>query len=430
LGRSRGAHDAAMVTRLSEVEIPALANTLGVSSSRRPFRLVAYVLAVTALGAGLPTPLYPLYQQRFHFSSGVLGIVFGAYAVGVILTMFFVAPLSDTIGRKPLLHAGMVLTAVSAILFIISTGVIWLAVARVVSGLAVGATTSTATAAMTALEPNADQHHVARVCVASNFGGVAAGILLSGFLVQYAPDPTVLVFLLLIVASTLGVLAVSATPETVPRTGVQNRFRIQRIHVPSAIQRPFWVAVGGLTACYSIYGLYAALAPGFLRVDLLIQSPFEAGIFIAVMFGSAASIQLALAQVRDRRALLFGFPLIVGGLLLTLASLALASAPLWILGAALLGVGVGFAFMGATTLVDRVAPDPIRGDVLSGFYVTGYLALAVPTIGVGLAADEVGLTTAGLVFGVALVLFVALLFGATRRTPTPPGGEGRPRMSP
>jgi MFS family permease len=417
------------VTRASEFGISAEARPAGVSRSRRPFRLVAYVLAVTALGAGLPTPLYPVYQERFHFSAGTLGVVFGAYAVGVILTMFFVAPLSDTIGRKPLLHAGMVLTAISAVLFIFSTGVLWLAAARVVSGLAVGATTSTATAAMTALEPFADQHHVARVSVASNFGGVASGILISGFLVQYAPDPTVLVFLLLIVASAIGILAVSAIPETVANVEVRSPFHVQRVRVPTAIERSFWVAVGGLTACYSIYGLYAALAPGYLRVDLLIQGSFETGLFIAVMFGSAAVVQLALAQVRDRRALLFGFPLIVGGLILTLASLTTASGLLWVLGAALLGVGVGFAFMGATTLVDRVAPESVRGDVLSGFYVTGYLALAVPTIGVGIAVDQVGLTTAGLVFGIALILFVIILFGATWRTPTPPGGEGRPRSA-
>ncbi|MFZ1023406.1 MAG: MFS transporter [Thermoplasmata archaeon] len=401
---------------------------MGLTTSRRPFRLVAYVLAVTAFGAGLPTPLYTLYQQRFHFGSGILGVIFGAYAIGVILTMFFVAPLSDTIGRKPLLYAGMVLSAVSAILFIFSTGVVWLAAARVVSGLAVGATTSTATACMTMLEPNGDKHHVARVSVAANFGGVASGVLISGFLVQYAPAPTDLVFLLLIVASALGIVAIAVTPEKVARNADRKKFRIQRIHVPATIRRPFWVAVGGLTACYSIYGLYAALAPGFLRADLLVQSPLETGILIAVMFGSAATIQLALAQVRDRRALLFGFPLIIGGLVLTLFSLTLASGVLWVLGAGLLGVGVGFAFMGATTLVDRVAPDPIRGDVLSGFYVSGYLALAVPTIGVAVAADQVGLTTAGEVFGVVLVVFLIALFGATWRTPTPPGGEGRPRM--
>jgi MFS family permease len=396
----------------------------GPPKSRWPFRWVAYALAVTAFGAGIPTPLYSVYEQQFHFGPGVLGFVFGAYVVGVILTMFFVAPLSDKIGRKPLLYTGMILSAVGGIVFILSTGVLWLAAARIASGLSVGATTSTATAAMAKLEPRADQHHVARVSVAANFGGVSVGILLSGFLVQYAPAPTELVFLVLIGACALGIVVLAITPETVRASGALVRFRIQQVSVPPRIRRPFWVSVGGLSTCYAIYGLYAALAPGFLHQTLRIQSQFATAALVAVMFGSAALVQLALGEVRDRRALLIGFPLIIGALIVSTLASILASGILWVFGAGLLGVGVGFAFMGAVTLVDRVAPDQVRGEVLSGFYVSGYLSLAVPTIGVALAAERVGLPTAGLGFGIVLGLFAASMYVATWRTPTPPGGEG------
>ncbi|MCI4338170.1 MAG: hypothetical protein L3J72_02575, partial [Thermoplasmata archaeon] len=68
-----------------------------------------------------------------------------------------------------------------------------------------------------------------------------------------------------------------------------------------------------------------------------------------------------------------------------------------------------------------------RGEILSAFYVAGYLALAVPTIGVAELAELAGLRTAGLVFGVALGAITAVLWGLTRRTPTPAGGEGWPR---
>jgi hypothetical protein len=41
----------------------------------------------------------------------------------------------------------------------------------------------------------------------------------------------------------------------------------------------------------------------------------------------------------------------------------------------------------------------------------------------------VGLATAAIAFGIALALFVTGLFVALLFTPTPPGGEGRPRAS-
>ncbi|MGH3764566.1 MAG: hypothetical protein ACRDTX_05370 [Pseudonocardiaceae bacterium] len=47
------------------------------------FALVAYAFAVTMLGTTLPTPLYPIYQQRIGFSGFVVTVIYAVYAVGV-----------------------------------------------------------------------------------------------------------------------------------------------------------------------------------------------------------------------------------------------------------------------------------------------------------------------------------------------------------
>jgi predicted MFS family arabinose efflux permease len=398
-----------------------------VPSSRWPFRHVAFVLGVTAFGAGAPTPLYAVYEQQYHFSSAVLAGVFAAYTAGVLVTMLLIAPLSDTVGRKPVLYLGMVLTVVSALVFIFATGVLTLGLARFVSGLAVGATTSTATATMASLEPRRDQHHVARVSVASNFGAVASGVLLSGILVEYAPLPTDLIYLVLIGASLLGIGLLSTTPETVARPAVRSALRIQRISVPKEIRRPFWVAAGAVAACYAIYGYFAAIAPTFLRVSLGVVNRADSAGVIAIMFGLAAIIQLGLGEVRDRRGLLIGLPLIFGATIILTVSVPLTSLAVLGVGAAALGIGVGYAYMGAVTLADRVSPTELRGEILSAFYVVGYLALAVPTIGIGETAVQLGLSAAAITFGLALGLSVAVLYVLTLHTPTPAGGEGRPR---
>jgi MFS family permease len=392
-------------------------------TSRGPFRRTGYALGVTAFGAGIPTPLYAVYELRYGFGAGVLGLVFGAYTIGVLVTMLFVAPMSDVIGRKPVLYLGMALTAASGVAFIFANGAAGLALARIISGLAVGATTSTATAAMARLEPNLDQHHVARVSVGSNFGGVAAGILLSGFLVAYLPDPTVLVFLVLIGTSLVGMAAIAATPETAERGGVPTR----RLHVPSSLRVPFAIAALALAACYAIYGFFGALAPTFVRVGLGLGGSIPSAVVIATMFGSAAIVQLALGQLRDRRALLLGFPLLVVGLSVLAVALVIDSLVVVVAAAVFLGVAVGCAYMGSVTLIDRVSPDDSRGEILSSFYLVGYLALAVPTIGVAFASESIGLGTAAAAFGITLGIFAIAGGVATVRTPTPPGGEGRPR---
>ena len=397
---------------------------------RGAFRWTAYVLAVTAFAAAVPTPLYPIYQQQFGFSSGILGLVFGAYTAGVLLTLFFVAPQAERVGRRRMLYLGMILTAVGAAGFAFAGGVVSLGLARAASGMGVGVTTSVATAAMSDLEPYRDQHHVARVAVAANFGGFAIGVVLSGLLVQYAPYPMELVYLLPVLASMIGLFAVYVTPETAAALGSTFRIQIQRISVPPALRRWFWVAAGAVAACYAIYGLFAALMPSYLRSDLGISSPLAAGAFVALMFGMAAAIQLATAQIHDRRALLVGFPLLLGALVALVLILPLTLWTLMVLVSAGLGVSVGLTFMGSVTLIDRVTPEERRGEILAGFYCAAYLALTIPTIGVAEASEALGLTHAGILFGGILAIAVALLYLGTYRTPTPVGGGGRPRSTP
>lgn len=375
----------------------------------------------------MPTPLYPVYEIRFGFAAGTLGVIFAGYTAGVLLVLFLVAPQGERLGRRWLLALGMVLTAAAAVDFVFSHGVAWLALGRVISGMSVGATTSVATATMADLEPNHDQHHVARVAVAANFGGFAIAVLLSGLFVAYGPDPTQLPYLLPLAGSLVGLVAVYRLPETATALGTRPASWVQRISIPAPLRRSFWVAAGGIAACYALYGLFAALVPSYLRVGLGIQSPAVAGAVVALMFGMAAATQLGTSQVRDRRALLFGFPLLLATLAVLVAALVLASGTVLVGVTLVLGAAVGLTYMGSTTLADRIAPEDERGELLAGFYSAGYLSLALPTVGVAVASSFVGLPDAAIALGAVIAALVALLYVETIRTPTPPGGGGRPR---
>jgi MFS family permease len=399
-------------------------------TTRGPFRWTAYALAVTSFAAATPTPLYPLYEHQFGFSAAVLGLLFAAYTPGVLLTLLLLAPQADCIGRKRFLYVGMGLTALAAVGFAVAPDVAGLAISRFVAGLAVGATTSVATAAMTDLEPHRDPHHVARVAVAANFGGFALGVVASAVLVEFAPYPTHLIYLLPVVAAAIGVLAIRGTPETAPSIGSPPVPRRRPVVLAPEMRRPFWVALGGIAACYSIYGLFAALVPSYVRDGLGMPAAVDSGAVVAMMFGTAALVQLTTAQIRDRRALLMGLPLLLFALLALVASLRIGAWGLLLVVAAILGSAVGLTFMGSATLFDRIAPEEHRGGVLAGYYSAGYLALAVPTIGIAAASVPLGLPTAGVLFGGLLAVVTAILVLVIARTPTPPGGGGRPRSVP
>src|SRR5690348_3372040 len=85
------------------------------------FWLVGYVFAAVILGTALPAPLYAIYQRQWHFSAGVLTLIFAVYAVAVLATLLLAGQASDQAGRKPVMAAAIGFGAVSTIVFIFAS---------------------------------------------------------------------------------------------------------------------------------------------------------------------------------------------------------------------------------------------------------------------------------------------------------------------
>jgi Major Facilitator Superfamily len=61
---------------------------------------VAAMLAVTFVGAILPTPLYPLFREAFGFSPVTLTLVYAVYVLGNLVALLLFGRLADQIGRR------------------------------------------------------------------------------------------------------------------------------------------------------------------------------------------------------------------------------------------------------------------------------------------------------------------------------------------
>src|SRR3981081_3380785 len=67
------------------------------------FWLVTYAFAVTMAFSSAPAPLYVLYQQRDGFGPFTVTLVFAAYAIGVVASLFLAGHISDWVGRRRIL---------------------------------------------------------------------------------------------------------------------------------------------------------------------------------------------------------------------------------------------------------------------------------------------------------------------------------------
>ena len=91
-------------------------NTVSLSHRVGFWTVALAFLVVMAVGA-LPTPLYVLYERRDHFSGLIVTVIFAAYAVGVVASLFLAGHVSDWFGRRPVLVSAILFNAVSAAVF-------------------------------------------------------------------------------------------------------------------------------------------------------------------------------------------------------------------------------------------------------------------------------------------------------------------------
>ncbi|KGI69434.1 MFS transporter [Mycolicibacterium rufum] len=377
---------------------------LSVTVHRYSMALLAYAFAAVMVGTTLPTPMYALFAEDLHFQVLTTTVIFAAYAGGVLAALLAFGRWSDVVGRRPVLLAGIGFAVASAVVFVLADSVTDLLIGRVLSGLSAGLFTGTATAAVIEAAPPAWRTQAPAVASVVNIAGLGIGPVLAGVLVQYAPRPLDLSFVVHLVLSAAAAVAVLCSPETSPREG---RLGVQRLAVPPEARSVFVVAALAAFAGFAVTGLFAAVAPSFLAEVVGIGNHAVAGVIAGSIFLTSAVAQVAARTMDPGRAVAAGCAILIVGMAILAAALHFSSLPGLIAAAVVSGVGQGISFSrGLAAVSDRTPPDR-RAEVSSTYFVVAYVAIALPVVGEGLAAQAWGLRTSGVVFAVSVAALAA-----------------------
>jgi MFS family permease len=384
---------------------------------RVAFWLVALVLTATMAGTTLPTPLYDIYQSQLHFSAVIVTVTFAVYAAAVMITLLIAGRVSDQAGRRPVMAAALVSSALSTVTFILAPDVGVLIAGRVLSGLSAGLVTGTATATLTEMAGPAARRRASLVATAANMAGLSLGPLIAGLFAQYLPGPTVTVF-----EAYLGLLAVAAlclvfVPETVGPPRRRPALRFTGLGVPSRGRAEFVAAAVAGFAAFSLLGLFSALAPTFVGDVLHEHSHAVQGGVVFLIAAVGAVTQVLVSRLASHQVMTGGLGIFLVALALIDAALARASLAIFLAGTVAGGVAVGAIFLGSLASANRLAPPEHRGQTVSTYFVACYLGLIIPVIGVGIAADAFGIFPAVLAFSVLLAVLSLLAAASIRRAP-------------
>jgi MFS family permease len=383
-----------------------------------PTRLQFFILFITALffwtSLTLLLPILPTYISDLDANKQQVGIVMGAFAIGLIFSRRRLGYLVDRRGRKLVITIGTIVAATAPIGYLLAPDIPALLVARAYHGISVAAFTTAFSTLVVDLAPIKQRGEIIGYMSLTAPLGMGIGPAIGSSL-----QDTIGYHGLFILAAGLGTTAFLLN-AWIREPSYQERMARQR-EEGEEIDRNFWELFwhpAFLTPTLiffligTIFGGIVAFLPLFIRENNL---PITAGAFYSYAAISSVSGRFLAGGASDR----YGRGLfLTGGLLCYGASMFLLvngrSAPELILAAICEGAGGGIVFPMLLALISDRSYSNERGRVyaicIGGFDVG--TALAGPLLGIFNISYR---AMFGISFGLA-VLATALLFTRSNRS--------------
>jgi len=385
----------------------------------------AGVVSHTLWTSAAPALTYGLYAREWHLTHTVTAGIFAIYPISVVVMLVGFGGISDQIGRRATMLAGLFASLVGALLFAVAPDVWWVFAGRALMGIGVGLAASPSTAAILEFSRPERAKSAALVTMGAQAIGFAAGLLLGGALTQYGPWPTRLCFWVLALYLIVLLIGTWLLPRHTPG-GAGGDWRSLMPSVPNDVRRSFAVSSTAVVAAYT-FGVLVLSLGGQVAHDL-IGSPnaFLNSAVLSLFPIVMGATGIVARTLSSRVALIVGALISCSGMVLLILAVNLRDLVIYLLATAAAGGAYSLLFVGGLQMIGTAAPEHNRGGILAALYLLGYLSMGALALVLGAAA-----TTHGLGFAVdlgaaaiilmnvsTLVLAMTAPFKAHSTTPT------------
>jgi predicted MFS family arabinose efflux permease len=112
--------------------------TVGIKKRRAAVILLLTMVLLGVFPLDVLLPSFPALAEHFRTTPADIGLSISLFAIGMSLSQLLIGPLSDVIGRKGLLLAGMVVSIIGALGCVVSTEYAWFLMFRLVQAIGCG----------------------------------------------------------------------------------------------------------------------------------------------------------------------------------------------------------------------------------------------------------------------------------------------------
>ena len=359
------------------------------------FFIMIIYLAAMAASPPFSTDVYlasmPNIAHVFHTSSTHVQLTLSLFFIGFALAQLFWGPLSDRIGRKPVVFWGLLIYFIASLLCAWSTNITFLILARILQ--AVGACSGVVVAM--AIVKDSFPEHVTMSKVLS--------IMLSVMMIAPMIAPVIGSFLLmhfnwranfyfLAIYAFLLILAAFFFHESYP-VDIRKPLPINSLlqaYVEQIKCRRFLLATFAVSTNFSVMFAFIASSP-FIYINLYHLSPGLFGYFFAfnasaLIFGNISLSQLKKCQFTTQKIIIFAVIISILGALSMLLAIILGINSIWEVTIpafiATYGAGILYAELTTCVLQNVVAYTGIASSLLGvhRFVLAGFISLLMGLI--------------------------------------------------
>src|ERR1700688_182438 len=395
---------------------------------RASLLISAGVVSHTLWTSAAPALTYGLYAREWHLTHMVTAGIFAIYPIVVVVMLVGFGGISDQIGRRATMLAGLFASLAGALSFAVAPDVWWVFAGRALMCSGVGLPARPSTAAILEFSRQERAKSAASVTMGAQAIGFAAALLLGGALTEYGPWPTRLCFWVLALFLIVLLTGTWLLPRHTPG-GAGGDWRSRMPSVPKHVRWTFAVSSTAMVAAYT-FGVLVLSLGGQVEHDL-IGSPnaFLNSAVLALFPIVMGAIGIIARTLSPRVALIGGALLSCSGMVLLMLAVNFRDLAIYLLATAAAGGAYSLLFVGGLQVISAAAPERNRGGILAALYLLSYLSMGALALVLGVVATARGLSLAVdlgaaaiILMNVATLVFALMRPSATSHSAVPPSG--------
>ena len=393
------------------------------------FWVAACSLLLVFATSGAPIPLFNVYRAQAGIDHADIGWVAVGYFVSAAAALLLLGRLSDHLGRRPVALAALGCAALSCVVLARVEGPASLLVGRMLQGLACGVASSALGAYAVDSAPARLRWLAALISGSAPMTGLTIGALACGVLIQTAPWPSQLVYVLLGGLLIVCAVLVLLSPDTTPHRPGALASVVPRLHVPAGGERLLMATGAAIVGTWSLGSYYQTFGPAMVVEHLDVRSP----VVVAAAFASVMVLNPLGGPVVRRwspvKAMRAGMALFMLAVLAIVATVHAGVVWPFLVASLVLGLSQGIAVTGGMrALLERTAAGD-RAGLLALIYLVSYCAAAIPSMVGSVLVRWVEPFTLTLGYASLSLASATLAIWAAggRRAPEGNVGHGQPR---